>query len=172
MVRFKSRYLLCEVCVSDQSSLQLLDDRTVFSAVKAAVCHAHGDYGAALCSLSFAVKYLNAHTGVVFLRCRKSHYRLIWSALPFITSLESRGQRVPCFFNCLHIGGTIRTCQKFLIRYNTQQLHRMLRHCHTEAERLEVRRAVMSCSLKSRGKEEEEEEEEFEEEEEEWGEVV
>lgn len=53
----------------------------------------------------FSVKYLNAHTGIVFLRCRKSHYRLIWSALPFITSLENRGQRVPCFLNCLHVGG-------------------------------------------------------------------
>ncbi|KAJ8263278.1 hypothetical protein COCON_G00157350 [Conger conger] len=155
MVRYKSRYLLCELCVSDQSSLQLLDERAVFAAVRGAVSSAHGDYGSALCSASFAVKYLNAHTGVVFLRCRKSHYRVLWSALPFITSVESRGQRVPCFFNCLHIGGTIRTCQKFLIRYNTQQLHRMLRLCHSEAERLEVRKAVLSCSLKSLEKEEE-----------------
>ncbi|KAJ8379450.1 hypothetical protein SKAU_G00002280 [Synaphobranchus kaupii] len=170
MVRYKSRYLLCELCVSDQSSLQLLDERAVFTAVKGAVSWAHGDYGAALCSVSFAVKYLNAHTGVVFLRCRKSHYRLLWSALPFITSVESRGQRVPCFFNCLHVGGTIRTCQKFLIRYNTQQLLRMLRHCHSEAERLEVRKAVLSCSVKSLGKEEEEEDEDGCGDEEEWGE--
>lgn len=157
MVRYKSRYLLCELCVSEQSSLQLLDDRAVFTAVRGAVSSAHGDYGAALCSTSFAVKYLNAHTGVVFLRCRKRHYRLLWSALPFITSVENRGQRIPCFINCLHIGGTIRTCQKFLIRYNTQQLHRMLRLCHSEAERLEVRKAVLSCSLKSLEKEEDDE---------------
>ncbi|KAI1900723.1 hypothetical protein AGOR_G00052830 [Albula goreensis] len=169
MVRYKTRYLLCELCVSDQSSLQLLDDRAVFTAVREAVSRAHGDYGAALCSLAFAVKYLNAHTGVVFLRCRKSHYKIFWSALPFITSLESRGQKVPCFFNCLHIGGTIRTCQKFLIRYNSQQLNRMLRYCHNEAERLEVRRAVLSCSLKSLEKEEEEEQ--YGDEDEEWGEV-
>ncbi|KAJ8414763.1 hypothetical protein AAFF_G00022860 [Aldrovandia affinis] len=158
MVRFKSRYLLCELCVSDQSSLQLLDDRAVFTGVRGAVCRAHGDYGAALCSVSFAVKYLNADTGVVFLRCRKSHYRILWSALPFITHLENRGQKVPCAFNCLYVGGTIRTCQKFLIRYNIQQLHRMLPHCHNEAERLEVRRAVLNCSLKSLEKEEEEDE--------------
>ncbi|XP_064793567.1 ribonuclease P/MRP protein subunit POP5 isoform X2 [Oncorhynchus masou masou] len=110
-------------------------------------------------SLIAKVKYLNAHTGIVFLRCRKSHYRLIWSALPFITSLENRGQRVPCFLNCLHVGGTIRTCQKFLVRYNTQQLHRMLPLCQSEAERSEIRKSVLSCTLKKEADDDEEEDE-------------
>ncbi|KAL4660368.1 ribonuclease P/MRP protein subunit POP5 [Arapaima gigas] len=162
MVRFKSRYLLCEVCVSNHSDLRLLDDQSVFSAVRTAVSRAHGDYGAALTNVSFSVKYLNAHTGVVFLRCRKSHYRILWSALSFINSLKNRGQCVPCFFNCLYVGGTIRTCQKFLIRYNTRQLHRMLPQCRSEEERLEVRRAVLSCSINSFGNEEEEDDEDEE----------
>ncbi|XP_030641224.1 ribonuclease P/MRP protein subunit POP5 [Chanos chanos] len=163
MVRFKSRYLLCELCVSERNSLQLLEERVIYHAVRAAVNRAHGDYGSAVCNIGFSVKYVNAHTGVVLLRCRKGHYRLIWSALPFITGIESRGQRVQCFLNCLHVGGTIRTCQKFLVRYSTRQLHRMLLHCTSEAERREVRKAVMSFSLKKRredGEEEEEEEEE------------
>ncbi|XP_062399959.1 ribonuclease P/MRP protein subunit POP5 isoform X1 [Sardina pilchardus] len=165
MVRFKSRYLLCEVCVEDRSSLLLLEERTIYQAVKAAVARAHGDYGSALLILSFAVKYVNAHTGVILIRCRKSHYRILWSALPFMSCLENRGQKVPCSINCLHIGGTIRTCQKFLVKYSTQQLHRMLPHCTTEAERDEVRRAVLSCSLeKERDVEEEEAEEEWDDE--------
>ncbi|XP_046904395.1 ribonuclease P/MRP protein subunit POP5 [Hypomesus transpacificus] len=147
MVRFKSRYLLCEVNVTDRNSLSLLDDRSINAMVKGAVSRMHGDYGAALCNIGFTVKYVNAHTGIVFLRCRKSHYRTIWSALPFISILENRGHKVPCFLNCLHVGGTIRTCQKFLVRYNTQQLHRMLPNCQSEAERLEVERAVLSCSI-------------------------
>uniref|UniRef100_W5M4X9 Ribonuclease P/MRP protein subunit POP5 n=1 Tax=Lepisosteus oculatus TaxID=7918 RepID=W5M4X9_LEPOC len=160
MVRFKSRYLLCEVRMSDPPSLQLLDDRSVFTALRNAVSRAHGDYGAGVCGLSFAVKYLNARTGVLFLRCRKSHYRLIWSALPFVSSLESRGQRLPCAVDCLHVGGTIRTCQKFLIRYNARQIQRLLPQCRSEEECVEVRRAVMSCSLKELEEEEEEEDEE------------
>ncbi|XP_029916428.1 ribonuclease P/MRP protein subunit POP5 [Myripristis murdjan] len=147
MVRQKSRYLLCELNVSDRSRLLLLDDRAVREAVRATVARIHGDYGAALCSLRFSVKYLNAHTGIVFLRCPKNCYRLIWSALPFITSVENQGQKVPCFLNCLHVGGTIRTCQKFLIRYNTQQLHRMLPQCKSEEEKLQVRKAILNCSL-------------------------
>lgn len=53
----------------------------------------------------FLVKYLNAHTGIVFLRFPRRCYRLLWSALPFITSVETRGQKIPCFLNCLHVGG-------------------------------------------------------------------
>lgn len=166
MVRLKSRYLLCEVNVSDRSRLLLLDDRAVSAAVKAAVARTHGDYGAALCSIRFCVKYLNAHTGIVFLRFPKRYYKLLWSALPFITSIETRGQKIPCFFNCLHVGGTIRTCQKFLIRYNTQQLHRMLPKCKSEEEKQQVREAILSCSLTEGSKEAFEEESESEEEEE------
>ncbi|XP_070760026.1 ribonuclease P/MRP protein subunit POP5 [Enoplosus armatus] len=164
MVRSKSRYLLCEVNVSDRSLLLLLDDRAMVTAVKAAVARTHGDYGTALCS-RFSVKYLNAHTGIVFLRFPKRCYRLLWSALPFITSVETRGQKIPCFLNCLHVGGTIRTCQKFLIRYNTQQLHRMLPKCTNEEEKKLVRKSILNCSLIRGNKEAFEDESESEEEE-------
>ncbi|XP_043102201.1 ribonuclease P/MRP protein subunit POP5 [Puntigrus tetrazona] len=147
MVRYKSRYLLCEVCVSDRRSLQLLEDRSIYYALRGAMSRAHGDYGSALFNIGMMVKYLNAHTGVVLIRSRKKHYRLIWSALPFITCLENRGQKVQCFLNCLHVGGSIRTCQKFLVKYNRQQLHRLLPDCKTDAEKQEVRRALLSCSL-------------------------
>nr|XP_057927151.1 ribonuclease P/MRP protein subunit POP5 [Doryrhamphus excisus] len=147
MVRVKSRYLLCEINVSERNRLLLLDDRAITSAVKEAVARIHGDYGAALCSIRFSVKYLNTHTGMVFLRFPKRFYRLLWSALPFITSIETRGQKIPCFLNCLHIGGTIRTCQKFLVRYNTRQLQRMLPNCDNEGERKQIRKAILSCSL-------------------------
>uniref|UniRef100_A0A3Q3WA68 Ribonuclease P/MRP protein subunit POP5 n=1 Tax=Mola mola TaxID=94237 RepID=A0A3Q3WA68_MOLML len=147
-----SLYLLCEINVSDRSSLLLLDDRAISGTVRAAVARTHGDYGAALCS-RFAVKYLNAHTGIVFLRFPKKCYRLLWSALPFITSVETRGQKIPCFLNCLHVGGTIRTCQKFLIRYNKQQLHQMLPKCKDREEQQQVRRAILSCSLTGRSEE-------------------
>lgn len=52
-----------------------------------------------------AVKYLNAYTGTVLLRCRKDFYRLLCSALPLVRQLESRGLRCPCFLSTLHVGG-------------------------------------------------------------------
>ncbi|XP_043385810.1 ribonuclease P/MRP protein subunit POP5 isoform X5 [Chelonia mydas] len=94
------------------------------------------------------VKYLNAYTGIVLLRCRKDFYRLLWSALPFVTYLENRNQRYSCFFNTLHVGGTIRTCQKFLIQYNRKQLLLLLHNCTSEEERQSIQKSVLSCCLK------------------------
>ncbi|XP_068767988.1 ribonuclease P/MRP protein subunit POP5 isoform X2 [Struthio camelus] len=105
MVRFKNRYVLCEVVSEDPRCRQCIEDRTVGLAVRDAIARAHGDYGLACCSVSFTVKYLNAYTGTVLLRCRKDFYRLLCSALPFVRQLESRNQRYPCFFNTLHVGG-------------------------------------------------------------------
>ncbi|XP_050972422.1 ribonuclease P/MRP protein subunit POP5 [Labeo rohita] len=147
MVRFKSRYLLCEFCLPERSRLQLLEERTVYHTLRKAVNQVHGDYGAAICNIGLSVKYMNAHTGVVLIRCKKNYYRLIWSALPFITAFENRGQRVQCFLSCLHVGGTIRSCQKFLVKYNKKQLHRLLLDCKTDAEKQEIRRSILSCSL-------------------------
>ncbi|NXU02725.1 POP5 protein, partial [Buphagus erythrorhynchus] len=165
------RYVLCEVVLEDPRCRQCIEDRALGLAVRDAIARVHGDYGLACCSISFtgagetggpgvrgpcgsahpcvcpAVKYLNAYTGTVLLRCRKDSYRLLCSALPFVRSLESRAHRYPCFLNTLHVGGTIRTCQKFLIQYNRTQLLRLLQNCTNEEERQCVQKSLLSCSL-------------------------
>ncbi|XP_055080464.1 ribonuclease P/MRP protein subunit POP5 isoform X3 [Periophthalmus magnuspinnatus] len=134
MVRVKSRYLLCEVNVTDRNLLLLLDDRAVTAAVKDVVQRMH-------------VKYLNAVTGIILLRFPKKCYKQLWSALPFITSIEARGKQISCFLNCIYVGGTIRTCQKFLIRYNAHQLRRMLPKCKSEEEKHNIQQAILDCCL-------------------------
>ncbi|CAL1616351.1 unnamed protein product [Knipowitschia caucasica] len=150
MVRVKSRYLLCEVNVTDRNQLLQLDDRAVSASVKDVVQRMYGDYGAALCSFGFSVKYVNAVSGIVFLRFPKKCYKRLWSALPFITSIEARGKKIQCFLNCIYVGGTIRTCQKFLIRYNAHQLRRMLPKCKSEEEKHKVQQAILDCCLTAR----------------------
>nr|XP_033811912.1 ribonuclease P/MRP protein subunit POP5 isoform X1 [Geotrypetes seraphini] len=149
MVRFKSRYLLCEIVVDDPLCRQNINQGLVQSAIKDALIRAHGDFGFACCSVSFAVKYVNAYTGIVFIRCRKAFYQLLWSSLPFITCLESWGQRYPCFFNTLHVSGTIRTCQKYLIQYNQKQLLRLLYKSTSDVERKQIESSIRSCSLEA-----------------------
>lgn len=125
-----------------------LDDRVLGGLVRDTIARVHGAFGAAACSVGFAVRYLNAYTGVVLLRCRKDFYQLVWSALPFITCLENKGHRYPCFFNTLHVGGTIRTCQKFLIQYNRRQLLVLLQNYTDEGEREAIKKSVSrSCLL-------------------------
>ncbi|XP_044300079.1 ribonuclease P/MRP protein subunit POP5 isoform X2 [Varanus komodoensis] len=141
-----ARYFLCEIISEDPHCRQLIEERTVHNAVKSAVARIHGDFGLACCSIAFAVKYLNAYTGVVLLCCRKDFYRLLWSALPFITHLENKSQRYPCSVNVLHLGATIRTCQKFLIQYNRDQLLSLLQNCTSE-DRRAIQESVKSCVL-------------------------
>ncbi|XP_070618073.1 ribonuclease P/MRP protein subunit POP5 isoform X2 [Erythrolamprus reginae] len=145
MVRFKNRYFLCKVISEDPRCRQFIEERIVHNAVKNAVARIHGDFGVACCSIAFSVKYLNAYTGVVLFCCRKDFYRLLWSSLPFITHLENRSQHCPCSFSTLHVGATIRTCQKFLIQYNRDQLLLLLRNCTSEADREAIRKSVQSC---------------------------
>ncbi|KAB1255271.1 Ribonuclease P/MRP protein subunit POP5 [Camelus dromedarius] len=148
MVRFKHRYLLCEVVSDDPRCRLSLEDRVLGGLVRDTIARMHGTFGAAACSIGFAVRYLNAYTGIVLLRCRKEFYRLVWSALPFITCLENKGHRYPCFLNTLHVGGTIRTCQKFLIQYNRRQLLILLQNCTDEGEREAIQKSVTrSCFL-------------------------
>ncbi|KAH0625459.1 hypothetical protein JD844_014989 [Phrynosoma platyrhinos] len=147
MVRFKNRYFLCEIIFEDPRCRQLIEERTVHTSVKNAIARIHGDFGFACCSIAFSVKYLNAYTGIVLLCCRKDFYRLLGSSLPFITHLENKNQRYPCSFNTLHVGATIRTCQKFLIQYNRDQLLLLLRNCTSEADRQAIQKSVQSSVL-------------------------
>ncbi|XP_004709749.1 ribonuclease P/MRP protein subunit POP5 [Echinops telfairi] len=148
MVRFKHRYLLCELVSDDPRCRLSLEDRVLDGLVRDTITRVHGTFGAAACSIGFTVRYLNAYTGVVLLRCRKDFYQLVWSALPFITYLENKGHRYPCFFNTLHVGGTIRTCQKFLIQYNRRQLLVLLQNCTDKGEREAIQKSfARSCLL-------------------------
>ncbi|KAL7983161.1 hypothetical protein Chor_000023 [Crotalus horridus] len=123
MVRFKNRYFLCEIISEDPRCRQFIEERIVH------------------------IRYVNAYTAVVLFCCRKDFYRLLWSSLPFISHLENRSQHCPCSFNTLHVGATIRTCQKFLIQYNRDQLLLLLRNCTSEADREAIRKSVQSCAL-------------------------
>lgn len=81
------------------------------------------------CPLS--VKYLNVSTLVTILRCPRAHHRAVWSALTAITSYHGE----PCTLTLLHLGGTIQSTQKALIRYNTVTLKKAM-HCATSHSKL------------------------------------
>ncbi|KAG9487343.1 hypothetical protein GDO78_007288 [Eleutherodactylus coqui] len=128
-MRFKCRYFLCELVLQDPRWRRNITAGSVSYNVREAVARLHGDFGIAACSLGLSVKYINAYTGIILLRCRKEFHQLLWTSLPFITSFGNRGQQFACFINTLHVGGTIRTCQKFLIQYNKKQLALLLKNC-------------------------------------------
>ncbi|KAF6082554.1 POP5-like protein, ribonuclease P/MRP subunit [Phyllostomus discolor] len=54
MVRFKHRYLLCEVVSDDPRCRLSLDDRALCGLVRDTIARVHGTFGAAACSIGFA----------------------------------------------------------------------------------------------------------------------
>eukprot|EP00039_Didymoeca_costata_P005838 m.85104 g.85104 ORF g.85104 m.85104 type:complete len:133 (-) comp12995_c0_seq4:793-1191(-) len=118
MVRLKHRHLLVEIIFEDGLVDENLKFRDVLKAVQGAVQAFHGDYGLGCIMSSFQVKYFNPMTSICLLRVSKDHYEELWSALTLMTSLNSRS----CLFTVIHVGGTIRSCQKALIKKNKQAL--------------------------------------------------
>lgn len=120
------RYLLVELSFgsSEDGSIALsgATPRSLLDAVKAAILSLHGDYGLASVQHSLNIKYLNAVTRVFILRCPRDHHKAVWAALTTITSLK----KVPCAMNVLHVGGTIRSCQRALVKHNQDKLKIMI----------------------------------------------
>ncbi|XP_033123186.1 ribonuclease P/MRP protein subunit POP5-like [Anneissia japonica] len=145
MVRLRNRYLLCEIIFDERyANYPAVVSNDILSEIKNAVVHTHGDYGMGAVQLGLNVKYLNPHTQIFIVRSRRSSYKIVWTSLPFVNKLCKK----ICKINTLHCGGTIRTCQKFLLKYQRQQLSGVLLKCQSDEERKAVKESILSCTLK------------------------
>ena len=120
------RYLLVEFVFSSaedgNTALVGATPRNILDAVKESILSLHGDYGLASVQHSLNIKYLNAVTRVMIVRCPRDQHKAVWSAITTITSLK----RTPCAAHVIHVGGTIRSCQRALVKYNQQKLKEMI----------------------------------------------
>jgi ribonuclease P/MRP protein subunit POP5 len=93
MVRFKNRYILCELVFADGQSAPHgstpLTDGVVFRCVRDAVIRSHGDYGIGVLQLSLSVRYINPHTNMVLTRARRGAHQLVQAALVFVTQIRA-----------------------------------------------------------------------------------
>ncbi|XP_056020936.1 ribonuclease P/MRP protein subunit POP5-like isoform X2 [Ostrea edulis] len=141
MVRQKNRYLLCEINYMDGKRLQRnLKTKDIYHCVRDAVLREHGEYGFATTVRSLSVQAY-FHPNIVMIKVSRDGHKMLQSALFFVRKI---GQ-YEAFFNTLHISGTIRTCQKFYIRYLRKELPTLLRECSTPDEEKEVKRAISYC---------------------------
>ena len=96
---------------------------------------------------SLAVKHLNLNTGISIIRAKRGCHLMVQSALTFTTKIKDYNIMV----HTLHIGGTIRTCQKFLIRHHQKQLASSLKLCKTKEEKNMVHKAIKRSDAKLKG---------------------
>ncbi|XP_028400743.1 ribonuclease P/MRP protein subunit POP5-like [Dendronephthya gigantea] len=134
MVRLKSRYLLMEIQFEDGLVDQSLTSGNVYHEIMRSVENTYGHYGFSCVKMTFKVKYVNPFTGVVFVKCSRDYFRMLWHAATFVKEINAR----QCSINTLHLSGTINSCQRFLIKHNKKQLQKMLAQSKTSAEKQKI----------------------------------
>lgn len=74
---------------------------------------------------SFVVKYFNPQTSLCIIRCARDHHRSVWTAITLTNKIKAK-----VTLTCIHIGGTIRACQKAVLKHHKKLLavlHRNIR---------------------------------------------
>ncbi|EON61013.1 hypothetical protein W97_00223 [Coniosporium apollinis CBS 100218] len=133
MVRLKNRYLLINILyptsapatsvsgtVPDalkfyQPTSDKLTPQLLLRLIRDGVAELFGDYGAGMIGGSLQVKYLSPPTSTAIIRVTRSHYRLVWAALSFVTKLP-KPLDTPCVIHVMRVSGTIRKAEEEAIR--------------------------------------------------------
>jgi RNase P/RNase MRP subunit POP5 len=132
MVRFKNRYLVGSLVLPESSKAALRAKKarvtgyTVFKAVMESI---EANFGAVAVarnpSSSLAVRNFDPNTQRFLLRCPRKEAKMVQAAVTLITQLADRGCSAPCAIDVLHVGGTIKKCEQFLLELELQSLARV-----------------------------------------------
>jgi ribonuclease P/MRP protein subunit POP5 len=117
MVRFKNRYLVIHVKWEDGKYDPAVKNKDVYDSIRESIAINFGDWGTGLLmnSLSgniYLVKYWNPATNIGIIRTLRDEFRLLWGSLTFISHIRGR----KCRPKVSYTGGTIRSCQKFIVK--------------------------------------------------------
>ncbi|XP_011663713.2 ribonuclease P/MRP protein subunit POP5 [Strongylocentrotus purpuratus] len=146
MVRLKNRYVLGELILDDgrTATEAKLNTRVTQQAIHTVIKQLHGDFGIGAVTAGFVVKYVGLQTNTVLIKVRHRAIRYLTSSLPFVMSIS----KVPCCFLTLHVAGTMRACQKFLVKHDRRQLTILFKNSKTQTERNTVLDALKRCQAK------------------------
>jgi RNase P/RNase MRP subunit POP5 len=114
MVRFRNRYLLCtvEYAHGGDEALSQLSSRAIHSAVKSSIERNFGDVGAGHATPVLSVKLWSAPLSLAIIRASRDHFTTVWSAITLLTVLPPGKPDNPVRITVIHVGATIRACQK------------------------------------------------------------
>lgn len=130
--------------VQHQPTREKLTPSALVHAIKAEVTTLFGDYGAGAMEgdlsgenishslrlllhnltdfvLRLIVKYLSLATSTIIIRCSRAHYKMLWAALTFMTTVPTKdGPGRPCIFRVVRVSGTVRKAEEEAIRQAKQ----------------------------------------------------
>ncbi|KAL4868645.1 Rpp14/Pop5 family-domain-containing protein [Aspergillus spectabilis] len=159
MVRVKHRYLLVEILYPDasssssasrknnaeQSQLRIhaptsdaLTPSLLAKMVRDEVAEIFGDWGigrlGGVGAGGVSVKYLSPATSTAIIRCPRASYRLVWTALTYLSRVpdisdagRSRPSNLtrPCVFRVIRVSGTIRKAEEEAVRRARREIVRL-----------------------------------------------
>jgi ribonuclease P/MRP protein subunit POP5 len=119
MVRVRNRYLLCaiEYANNSEATVAQLAPRALHAAIRASVEYNFGDVGAGCALPSLAVKFWSPHLSLAIVRAHRDHYQVVWAAATLVTALPAANTSNPVRISVVHVGATIRACQKSAVEY-------------------------------------------------------
>jgi len=95
-----------------------LQSITLQHALREALRDNFGDLVAGRTMQSLQVRYLNSLTNTAIVRVARDDHRALGATLCFLTALRAR----PCILRTVHVGGTIRCCQKAAVRLQRKRM--------------------------------------------------
>lgn len=118
MVRFKNRYILCEIVYPDKDPKKVITANDALVAIKESILENYGDYGS-IYSAVLSVKSFNEKTmDLMILRCARAYFRNVWAAMTLVTKIN----QISVSLRVIHVGGSIKQCQKASLSfYNALQ---------------------------------------------------
>jgi ribonuclease P/MRP protein subunit POP5 len=119
MVRVRHRYLLCavEYAQNSDAAVAALTPRVLHAALRSSVETNFGDVGAGHAVPSLAVKFWSPHLGLAIVRAHRDYYTTVWAAATMVTALPRTNAGNPVRLSVVHVGATIRACQKSAVQY-------------------------------------------------------
>lgn len=121
MVRFKNRYLLLELVWDDGKVDVKLSGKDLYLEIKRSMKEQFGDFGWAAVAMSCQVKYYNPLTNLAIVRTPRGNHQAIMCAITLIRQIKKRSVQ----FRLIHLGGTIKQCQKCAVTFNRRHLKQM-----------------------------------------------
>ncbi|KAK6455197.1 RNase P and RNase MRP subunit [Scheffersomyces xylosifermentans] len=143
MVRLKQRYILFDIIYPPtadsvefssfstshsnalltlhQTSPASISPKTLIQAIRRTIQDNYGDFGAGTAGLSVSIKYFSNKTSTGIIRCGRSSFQTVISALTLMDKIESSNVLI----RCIHVSGTIKKCEEYSIK-RSRELMRLL----------------------------------------------
>jgi ribonuclease P/MRP protein subunit POP5 len=120
MVRFKNRYLLCEIAMENGEIIDGLSGYAVLACINDSLTELFGDAAALLGHVQ--IKYYSCFTNLAIIRVSRDFHKQVWAAITMVTAIRKRN----CAIRVIHVGGTIKLVQKHTLDHDAKILKKLV----------------------------------------------